>query len=40
MDVKYSPKDIENKIYKKWQDNNCFSPKDLKSNYSNDKSNN
>ena len=34
MDVKYSPKDIENKIYKKWQDNNCFSPKDLKSNYS------
>ena len=34
MDVKYSPKDIENKIYNKWLDNNCFSPKDLKSNYS------
>ena len=34
MDVKYSPKDIENKIYEKWLNNNCFSPKDLKSNYS------
>ncbi len=34
MDVKYSPKNIENKIYDKWLDNNCFSPKDLKSNYS------
>ena len=34
MDVKYSPKDIENKIYEKWLNNNCFSPKNLKSNYS------
>ena len=34
MDVKYSPKDIERKIYDKWLDNSCFSPKDLKSNYS------
>ena len=34
MDVKYSPKDIESKIYEKWLNNNCFSPKDLKSNYS------
>ncbi len=34
MDVKYSPKDIENKIYEKWLNNNCFTPKNLKSNYS------
>ena len=34
MDVKYSPKDIESKIYEKWLNNDCFSPKDLKSNYS------
>ena len=34
MDAKYSPKEIESKIYEKWLDNNCFSPKDLKSNYS------
>tara|TARA_B100001564_G_scaffold359638_1_gene382184 strand:+ start:1935 stop:4679 length:2745 start_codon:yes stop_codon:yes gene_type:complete len=34
MDIKYSPKDIESNIYKKWTDNDCFSAKDLKSNYS------
>ena len=34
MDAKYSPKEIESKIYEKWLNNNCFSPKDLKSNYS------
>ena len=34
MDIKYSPKDLESKIYKKWTDNDCFSAKDLKSNYS------
>jgi valyl-tRNA synthetase len=34
MDIKYSPKDIESNIYKKWTENDCFSAKDLKSNYS------
>ena len=34
MDIKYSPKDLEASIYKKWTDNDCFSAKDLKSNYS------
>ena len=34
MDVKYSPSDIENKIYERWQSNDCFSPKNLKTNYS------
>jgi len=34
MDIKYSPKDIESNIYKKWTENHCFSAKDLKSNYS------
>ena len=34
MDIKYSPKDLESNIYKKWTDNDCFSAKDLKSNYS------
>ena len=34
MDIKYSPKNLEASIYKKWMDNNCFSAKDLKSNYS------
>ena len=34
MDIKYSPKDIESNIYKKWMENDCFSAKDLKSNYS------
>ena len=34
MDVKYSPKDIENSIYKKWENNDCFAPKNLKTNYS------
>ncbi|MDG2158584.1 MAG: valine--tRNA ligase [Gammaproteobacteria bacterium] len=34
MDIKYSPKDLEASIYKKWIDNDCFSAKDLKSNYS------
>ena len=34
MDIKYSPKDIESNIYKKWTEHDCFSAKDLKSNYS------
>ena len=34
MDIKYSPKDLESNIYKKWMDNDCFSAKDSKSNYS------
>ena len=34
MDKKYSPRNIEEKIYKKWVDNKCFSPKQSKSNYS------
>ena len=34
MDIKYSPKDLESNIYKKWTENDCFSAKDFKSNYS------
>ena len=34
MDIKYSPKELETKIYNKWVENDCFSPKDLKTNYS------
>ncbi len=34
MDIKYSPKDLESNIYKKWMDNDCFSAKDSKANYS------
>ena len=34
MDIKYSPKELESNIYKKWTENDCFSAKDLKSNYS------
>ena len=34
MDIKYSPKDLESNIYQKWTDNDCFSAKELKSNYS------
>ena len=34
MDKKYSPRNIEEKIYKKWVDNKCFSPKQSKANYS------
>ena len=34
MDKKYSPFELEKKIYEKWMKNDCFSPKDFKSNYS------
>ncbi|MED5274754.1 MAG: class I tRNA ligase family protein, partial [Pseudomonadota bacterium] len=34
MEKKYSPSNLEKKIYEKWMENNCFSPKELKSNYS------
>ena len=34
MDKKYSPRELEKKIYEKWIKNNCFSPKESKSNYS------
>ena len=30
MDIKYSPKELEAKIYDKWVKNDCFSPKNLK----------
>ena len=33
MEIKYSPKELENKIYKKWIDYDCFSAKDSKSHY-------
>ena len=34
MDKKYSPFELEKKIYEKWMKNDCFSPKEFKSNYS------
>ena len=34
MDKKYSPRELEKKIYDKWIKNNCFLPKESKSNYS------
>ena len=34
MDKKYSPRELEKKIYEKWMKNNCFLPKESKSNYS------
>ena len=34
MDKKYSPRELEKKIYERWVKNNCFSPKESKSDYS------
>ena len=34
MDKKYSPFELEKKIYEKWMKNDCFSHKEFKSNYS------
>ena len=34
MEKKYSPSNLEKKIYEKWMENDCFSPKEFKSNYS------
>ena len=34
MEKKYSPHELEKRIYEKWMRNDCFSPKESKSNYS------
>ena len=34
MNKQYKPKDIEQQIYSKWEENNCFSPKESASKFS------